>query len=109
MDCVTLFWSPTKEATVRSLVPKNKLQNINQISLFAEFECAPVTAKVFSILSVSAATVGATIELEIYTAVDLTHCLNAFSFLFSAFMISQIDVPKEPLTNGQDSQQRLPP
>ena len=34
IECVTLFWSPAKEATVPNLVPKNRLENANQVSLF---------------------------------------------------------------------------
>lgn len=103
VECVTLFWSPAKEATVPNLVPKSRLENANQMSLFAAYGSAPVAAIVFSILSVSATAVGATIGLANYSAVNLALYLNAISFLFSAFMISQIEVPKEYLTNSQSS------
>jgi len=95
VECVTLFWSPAKEASVPNLVPKNKLENANQMSLFAAYGSAPVAAIIFSILSVSATAVGATIGLENYTAVDLALYLNAFSFIFSAITISQIQIPQE--------------
>jgi dTMP kinase len=101
VECVTLFWSPAKEATVPNLVPKNKLENANQMSLFAVYGSAPVAAIIFSLLSVSATAVGATIGLENYTAVDLALYLNAFSFLFSAMTISQIEIPKEHLKNNE--------
>ena len=107
VECVTLFWSPAKEATVPNLVPKNKLENANQMSLFAAYGSAPVAAIVFSVLSVSATAVGATIGLENYTAVDLALYLNAFSFLFSAVMISQIDVPQKHLGKNQSSPSML--
>jgi dTMP kinase len=103
VECVTLFWSPAKEATVPNLVPKNKLENANQMSLFAAYGSAPVAAIVFSLLSVSATAVGATIGLENYTAVDLALYLNALSFIFSALTISQIAIPKEHLEKNQGS------
>jgi dTMP kinase len=103
VECVTLFWSPAKEATVPNLVPKNKLENANQISLFAAYGSAPVAAIVFSILSVSATAVGATIGLENYTAVDLALYLNALSFLFSAATISKIEISKEHIKKNQNS------
>jgi dTMP kinase len=101
VECVTLFWSPAKEATVPNLVPKNKLENANQMSLFAAYGSAPIAAIIFSLLSVSATAVGATIGLENYTAVDLALYLNAISFLFSAVTISQIEIPKEHLKNNR--------
>jgi dTMP kinase len=103
VECVTLFWSPAKEATVPNLVPKNKLENANQMSLFAAYGSAPVAAIVFSLLSVSATAVGATIGLENYTAVDLALYLNALSFLFSAATISKIKIPKEHINKNQSS------
>jgi len=103
VECVTLFWSPAKEATVPNLVPKNKLENANQMSLFAAYGSAPVAAIIFSLLSVSATAVGATIGLENYTAVDLALYLNAFSFLFSAATISKIEIPKEHIKKNQSS------
>ncbi len=93
VECVTMFWSPAKEATVPNLVPKNKLESANQMSLFAAYGSAPVAAVIFSLLSISATAVGATIGLENYSAVDLALYLNAISFLFSAIAISRIDIP----------------
>ncbi len=103
VECVTLFWSPAKEATVPNLVPKNKLENANQMSLFAAYGSAPVAAIVFSLLSVSATAVGATFGLDNYTAVDLALYLNALSFLFSAITISQIQIPREHIEKNQSS------
>jgi dTMP kinase len=101
VECVTMFWSPAKEATVPNLVPKNKLENANQMSLFAAYGSAPVAAIIFSILSISATAVGATIGLENYSAVDLALYVNAVSFLFSAIAISRIDIPKDHLQNSK--------
>jgi dTMP kinase len=101
VECVTMFWSPAKEATVPNLVPKNKLENANQMSLFAAYGSAPVAAIIFSILSISATAVGATIGLENYSAVDLALYVNAVSFLFSAITISRIDIPKNHLQNSK--------
>ncbi|MBM3743483.1 MAG: dTMP kinase [Actinobacteria bacterium] len=94
VECVTLFWSPAKEATVPNLVPRNKLESANQMSLFAAYGSAPVAAIIFSLLSISATAVGATFGLENYTSVDLALYLNAISFLFSALTIVGLEIPK---------------
>ncbi len=101
VECVTMFWSPAKEATVPNLVPKNKLESANQMSLFAAYGSAPVAAVIFSLLSISATAVGATIGLENYSAVDLALYLNAISFLFSAIAISRIDIPKDHIGSNK--------
>jgi len=101
VECVTMFWSPAKEATVPNLVPKNKLESANQMSLFAAYGSAPVAAIIFSLLSISATAVGATIGLENYTAVDLALYVNALSFLFSAIAISRIEIPKDHISQNK--------
>ncbi len=101
VECVTMFWSPAKEATVPNLVPKNKLESANQMSLIAAYGSAPVAAVIFSLLSISATAVGATIGLENYSAVDLALYLNAISFLFSAIAISRIDIPKDHISSNK--------
>jgi len=101
VECVTMFWSPAKEATVPNLVPKNKLESANQMSLLAAYGSAPVAAIIFSLLSISATAVGATIGLENYTAVDLALYVNALSFLFSAIAISRIDIPKDHISQNK--------
>ena len=40
VECLTLFWSPAKEATVPNLVGKEKLENANQVSLLAAYGTA---------------------------------------------------------------------
>lgn len=97
VECVTLFWSPAKEASVPNLVPKNKLESANQVSLFASYGSAPIAAVVFSLLSISATAVGATLGLENYTAIDLALYLNALSFFFSALTIVRLRIPTDHL------------
>lgn len=100
VECVTLFWSPAKEASVPNLVPKNKLESANQISLFASYGSAPIAAIVFSLLSISATAVGATLGLENYTAIDLALYLNALSFFFSAMTILRLRIPTNHLSEA---------
>lgn len=97
IECVTLFWSPAKEATVPNLVPKNKLENANQVSLFAAYGTAPIAAALFSLLSIFITGISAALSLGDNSAVDLALYINALSFLFSAFTIFNLEIPKEHL------------
>ena len=95
VECVTLFWSPAKEATVPNLVPKNRLESVNQISLLAAYGTAPIAAGLFSILSIFYTAISETFELSSSSAVDLALYINALSFLFSAITIYTLDISKD--------------
>ncbi len=103
IECVSLFWSPAKEATVPNLVPKNRLENANQVSLFAAYGTAPLAAIVFSLLSIFISGISAALSLGNNSAVDLALYINALSFMFSAFTISQLEIPKEHLSKSEVS------
>lgn len=101
IECVSLFWSPAKEATVPNLVPKNRLESANQVSLFAAYGTAPIAAAVFSLLSIFITGISAALNLGENSAVDLALYINALSFLFSAFTIYNLEIPKEHLKKSE--------
>jgi dTMP kinase len=103
IECVTLFWSPAKEATLPNLVPKNRLENANQISLFAAYGTAPLAAALFSLLSIFITGISTALNLGENSAVDLALYINALSFLFSAFTIYNLEIPKEHLKKSDVS------
>ena len=51
IETLSLFWIPAKEATVPNLVPREKLEQANQLSLLTTYGSAPVAALVFALLS----------------------------------------------------------
>jgi dTMP kinase len=99
VECVTLFWSPSKEATVPNLVPKNRLESVNQVSLLASYGTAPIAAALFSILSVVFTAIKETFALPGSSAVDIALYVNALSFMFSAITIATLEIPKNHLKN----------
>jgi len=104
VECVTLFWSPAKEATVPNLVPRNRLENVNQVSLFAAYGTAPLAAILFSILSVFFTAINTAFNLQANSAVDLALYINAFSFLFSALTILRLEIPRDHIDkNGNNA------
>jgi len=54
----SLFWAPAKDASVPNLVPPNKLEQANQLSLFATYGTAPVAGVLFSLLAVLSTALG---------------------------------------------------
>lgn len=94
VECITLFWSPAKEASVPNLVPREKLENANQVSLLAAYGTAPIAALLFTFLSLFTSAINAAFGLNT-TAVDLALYANAISFAFAAFTIWGLhEIPK---------------
>ena len=94
VECLTLFWSPAKEASVPNLVPKEKLESANQVSLLAAYGTAPIAALLFAFLSLVNAPLAAAFPWMKGASVDVALYLNAASFAFAAFTIWKLrDIP----------------
>ena len=95
VECLTLFWSPAKEASVPNLVPKDKLENANQVSLLAAYGTAPIAAVLFSLLTLFAGAIAAISPLLPSRSVDIALYINAISFFFAAWTIRGLhEIPK---------------
>ncbi|MCX6443612.1 MAG: dTMP kinase [Actinobacteria bacterium] len=94
VECITLFWSPAKEASVPNLVPREKLESANQVSLLAAYGTAPIAAILFTFLSLFTSAINVTFGIN-STATDLSLYVNALSFAFAAFTIWGLkEIPK---------------
>jgi dTMP kinase len=94
VECITLFWSPAKEASVPNLVPREKLENANQVSLLAAYGTAPIAALLFTFFSLFTSAINAAFSFNL-TAVDFALYANALSFAFSAIVIFNLHaIPK---------------
>jgi dTMP kinase len=51
MEIIGLIWGPAKDATVPNLVPRERLEAANQVSLLATYGSAPIAAILFSLLA----------------------------------------------------------
>jgi dTMP kinase len=87
VECLTLFWSPAKEASVPNLVPREKLENANQVSLLAAYGTAPAAAILFSLLTLVSGAIAAISPLLPSNSVDIALYFNALSFFFAAWTI----------------------
>jgi dTMP kinase len=87
VECLTLFWSPAKEASVPNLVPRDKLESANQVSLLAAYGTAPIGAILFSILTLLSSAIAAISPLIPSNSIDIALYINAISFLFAAWTV----------------------
>ena len=95
VECLTLFWSPAKESSVPNLVPRDKLENANQVSLLAAYGTAPIAAILFSLLTLLSGAIAAISPLIPTNSIDIALYVNAASFLFAAWTIRGLkEIPK---------------
>jgi dTMP kinase len=93
IECVTLFWTPAKEASVPNLVRKDQLEAANQLSLVTTYGIAPVSAALlFSLLAAVSRTLANNSTFFRSNQVDLALYLNAATFIASALTVLTIRV-----------------
>ena len=104
VECLTLFWSPAKEASVPNLVPRDKLESANQVSLLAAYGTAPIAAILFSILTLLSSAIAAISPLIPSNSIDIALYVNAISFLFAAWTVFGIkEIPKGAAAKSDSS------
>jgi dTMP kinase len=105
VECLTLFWSPAKEASVPNLVPRDKLENANQVSLLAAYGTAPIAAILFSLLTLLSGAIAAISPLIPTNSIDIALYVNAASFLFAAWTIRGLkEIPKGAATKSSKNE-----
>jgi dTMP kinase len=91
MEVFTLFWGPSREASVPNLVPKTVLVRANSLSLMAVYGTLPLGSAVFSIL---AGITEWTHALGVFGSnTGLAFIVDAVTFLMSASLIWTIAIP----------------
>ncbi|MGW5263174.1 dTMP kinase [Microbispora sp. NPDC004025] len=87
VECVNLFWVPAKDATVPNLVPKERLEEANQLNLLVTYGTAPVAAALFAIVSAVVTTISAAVPSFTVAATSVALYANALAYLASAAMV----------------------
>jgi dTMP kinase len=85
--CASLFWNPATAATIPNLVPPDKLERANQLSLFTTYGTAPVAAGLFSVLALISAPLGRVAPFLEPSKVNLALYFNAASYAVSALTV----------------------
>ena len=91
----TQFWNPATAASVPNLVPKDKLERANQLSLLTTYGTAPLAAGLFSVLALVSEGISRVTPLFHTSNVDLALYFNAASYFISALTVYFIrEIPK---------------
>jgi dTMP kinase len=93
IECLALFWGPAKDATVPNLVPRNRLEAANQMSLVTTYGTAPVAALVFSGIGLLNGVLDNFLSRLETNPVDLALYVNAATFIISGLVISRLPIP----------------
>ncbi len=95
-SCASLFWTPAKDATVPNLVPADRLEQANQLSLFTTYGTAPVAGLLFGLLELISRVLGATSHYFRTDQVNLALYFNAATFVVSALtVVSLREIPRQ--------------
>ncbi len=86
-SCASLFWTPAKDATVPNLVPPDRLDQANQLSLLTTYGTAPVAGLLFGLLELISRMLSATSHYFKTDQVNLALYFNAATFVVSALTV----------------------
>jgi dTMP kinase len=86
-SCASLFWTPAKDASVPNLVPKDKLEQANQLSLVATYGTAPLAGLLFWLLAVLSTALGHLSHYFSTNQVNLSLYFRTAMYLVSALTI----------------------
>lgn len=87
IETLSLFWIPAKEATVPNLVPRERLEQANQLSLLTTYGSAPVAGGVFALLGFLTGILASGVPFFTTNQDDLALYFDASTFLVSAATI----------------------
>ena len=102
IECLSLLWTPAKDASVPNLVPRGQLTNANSVGLITTYGTLPLGATVYTALAGMAAWLGGT-YLESHPW-SLALWLDALTFLFSAWMVWGLELRQGPARRSADAE-----
>ena len=92
IECLSLLWTPARDASLPNLVPRRQLSNANSLVVVSSYATLPVGGILFAMLTGVAQVVGARMPIVGDNPASLALILDASTFLFSAAMVYGIDL-----------------
>jgi dTMP kinase len=97
IECFSLLWSPSRDASLPNLVPRRQLANANSLGLITTYGTLPLGGLIFAFLAGGSDLVPVLSDNP--EAVPLL--LDGATYLFSAFMVSRINFPPPSARTGE--------
>jgi len=101
IECVALFWMPAKDASVPNLVPRNRLEAANQISLVVTYGTAPLAALLYAGTALAAEAVNGLASRQLVDPITVALYFNAATFAVSALVIWRLALPAGPARSAE--------
>jgi dTMP kinase len=92
IECLSLLWTPARDAMIPNLVPRRQLSNANTIALATGYGTLPLGGIVYTALAGIGAGLGGGFEYFERNPQAIALWANALTFAFSAYMIRGLPV-----------------
>lgn len=94
LECLSLLWTPSRDASIPNIVSRRQLSNANSMGLFTSYGTLPLGGILFTLLSGAANGLGGAFEYFEQRPESLALWLNGLTFAFSAYMVWGLDLPQ---------------
>ena len=102
-EVVELFWTPAKDATVPTLVPRRLQGQANRLCLLVGYGTAPVAALLFAALASVGNLLGVLVPSLASPEADVALYLNGLMFLVAAIVVAGLPIPKHKPARGGEA------
>ena len=92
IECLSLLWTPARDAMIPNLVPRRQLSNANTIALATSYGTLPLGGIVYTALAGLGAWLGGGLEYIERNPQATALWANALTFAFSAYMIHRLPI-----------------
>ena len=106
IECLSLLWTPAKDASIPNLVPRGQLSNANSVGLVTTYGTLPLGATVCTGLIGIAVAIGSRVHYFGRHPEFLALWLDAATFLFSARMVWGLKL-RAPALTGDGGRPKL--
>lgn len=87
IECLSLLWTPARDAIIPNIVPRRQLNNANTIALATGYGTLPLGGIVFTALTSLAVALGSRVTYFEQNPESVALWLDAITFFFSAYMV----------------------
>ncbi len=92
IECLSLLWSPARDASLPNLVPRRQLANANSLVVVSSYATLPIGGIAFAALAGVASSLGARVPVLGDNPASFALIVDASTFLFSAAMVYGIPI-----------------